>query len=44
MARASRTGEPLVACMRKLLTILDVMVRTRTRWMMQAAVPALVGT
>jgi len=30
--------------MRKLLTILNVMVRTQTRWSMQAAVPTLVGT
>ena len=46
--RLVAAGKPkklaLVACMRKLLTILNVMVRTRTRWMMQAAVPALVGT
>jgi transposase len=46
--RLVAAGKPkklaLVACMRKLLTILNVMVRTRTRWLMQAAVPALVGT
>jgi len=28
--------------MRKLLTILNVMVRTKTRWMRQAAAPTLV--
>jgi transposase len=44
--RLVAAGKPkklaLVACMRKLLTILNVMVRTRTRWLMQAAVPSLV--
>ena len=46
--RLVAAGKPkklaLVACMRKLLTILNVMVRTQTRWSMQAAVPTLVGT
>jgi transposase len=46
--RLVAAGKPkklaLVACMRKLLTILNVMVRTQTRWLMQAPVPALVGT
>ncbi len=45
--RLVAAGKPkklaLVACMRKLLTILNVMVRTRTRWSMQAAAPALVA-
>lgn len=39
--RLLAVGKPkklaLVACMRKLLTILNVMVRTRTRWMQQDA-------
>ena len=46
--RLVAAGKPkklaLVACMRKLLTILNVMVRTQTRWSIQAAVPTLVGT
>lgn len=45
--RLVAAGKPkklaLVACMRKLLTILNVMVRTQTRWSMQAAVPTLVS-
>jgi transposase len=44
--RLVAAGKPkklaLVACMRKLLTILNVMVRTKTRWLQQAAVPVLV--
>lgn len=44
--RLVAAGKPkklaLVACMRKLLTILNVMVRTKTRWMRQATVPTLV--
>ena len=44
--RLVAAGKPkklaLVACMRKLLTILNVMVRTKTRWMRQAEVPVLV--
>jgi transposase len=33
----------LVACMRELLTIVNVMVRTRTRWSVQAAGPVKVA-
>jgi transposase len=43
--RLVATGKPkklaLVACMRKLLTILNVMVRTNTRWMAAPAAPVL---
>ena len=45
--RLVAAGKPkklaLVACMRKPLTILNVMVRTRTRWSAQIAAPGLVG-
>jgi len=44
--RLVAAGKPkklaLVACMRKLLTILNVMMRTKTRWTSEYAVPALV--
>jgi transposase len=43
--RLVAAGKPkklaLVACMRKLLTILNVMVRTKQRWRAQIAAPAL---
>lgn len=43
--RLVAAGKPkklaLVACMRKLLTILNVMVRTKTRWAIEPAVPVL---
>lgn len=45
--RLVAVGKPkkvvLVACMRKLLTILNVMVRTRTRWAPPNVVPAAAG-
>jgi transposase len=45
--RLLAAGKPkklaLVACMRKLLTILNVMVRTHQRWRADIAQPALVG-
>jgi len=45
--RLLAAGKPkklaLVACMRKLLTILNVMVRTHERWRATLAQPALVG-
>jgi len=44
--RLVAAGKPkklaLVACMRKLLTILNVMMRTKTRWTSEYAAPALV--
>ena len=43
--RLVATGKPrklaLVACRRKLLTILNVMVRTATRWMAESPAAAL---
>lgn len=45
--RLVATGKPkklaLVACMRKLLTILNVMVRTKTRWTVTSVEPVLVS-
>jgi transposase len=46
--RLVAAGKPkklaLVACMRKLLTILNVMVRTRTRWVAPVTADVFVGT
>jgi len=45
--RLVAAGKPkklaLVACMRKLLTILNVMVRTKTRWMVESTAAVLVS-
>ena len=42
--RLVTAGKPkkvaLIACMRKLLTILNAMMRTNTTWLQSAAVPA----